>query len=360
MKDRLSLHERLLLEINRASLKLRTLDHELHQLFWECTLRCNLSCLHCGSDCRVSSSIQDPPLSDLTMVLDEIAQRYDPSKILVITTGGEPLMRDDIVECGRAITERGFKWGMVSNGLCLDERKMTSLHEAGLKTIAISLDGFEEHHNWMRGNNNSYQRAVNAIRILSQTRDITWDVITCANKRNLSQLSDFGKYLLDLGVSRWRIFTIFPYGRAMAEADLHLSGDELLQLMDFIKKTREDDVMRVEYSCEGFLGPMEGKVRNRLYSCSAGINIASVLADGSISGCLSIRHNYHQGNIHRDSFCDVWENKFKNYRDRSWMKKDECAACKMWRYCQGNGMHLRDENGDLALCHYNKMFRPGV
>ena len=116
MKDRLSLHERLLLEINRASLKLRTLDHELHQLFWECTLRCNLSCLHCGSDCRVSSSIQDPPLSDLTMVLDEIAQRYDPSKILVITTGGEPLMRDDIVECGRAITERGFKWGMVSNG----------------------------------------------------------------------------------------------------------------------------------------------------------------------------------------------------------------------------------------------------
>ena len=78
-------------------------------------------------------------------------------------------------------------------------------------------------------------------------------------------------------------------------------------------------------------------------------------ADGSISGCLSIRSNYHQGNIHKDNFWDVWQNKFQVYRDRRWMKTEQCEHCKMWRYCQGNGMHLRDGNGKLQMCQYNML-----
>ena len=126
-------------------------------------------------------------------------------------------------------------------------------------------------------------------------------------------------------------------------------------MLEFIKLTRREDKIRADYGCDGFLGNYEGDVRNHYYSCSAGINVASILADGSISGCLSIRSDYHQGNIYKDSFWDVWQNKFEKYRDRKWMKTDQCVHCKMWRYCQGNGFHLRDGEGKLHVCQYQKI-----
>ena len=65
------------------------------------------------------------------------------------------------------------------------------------------------------------------------------------------------------------------------------------------------------------------------------------------------------GNIYKDSFWDVWQKQFQVYRDRRWMKTDQCADCKMWRYCLGNGMHLRDSDGKLQVCQYH-MIEPIV
>ena len=111
----------------------------------------------------------DMPFADFARVLDEIALEKDPRGIMIITTGGEPLVRRDIVECGREISRKGFVWGMVSNGMLLDAAKLRQLTEAGLKTIAISLDGFEVEHNWMRGNDRSFQRAIGAIEALRES-----------------------------------------------------------------------------------------------------------------------------------------------------------------------------------------------
>ena len=117
--------------------------HPLEQLFWECTLRCNLNCRHCGSDCRAVSSAKDMPLEDFVPVLDELAGKMDASYIMVVTTGGEPLMRKDILDIGRAIRERGFLWGMVSNGMLLTEDMLDKLINAGLQSLSLSIDGFE-------------------------------------------------------------------------------------------------------------------------------------------------------------------------------------------------------------------------
>ena len=89
--------------------------------------------------------------------------------------------------------------------------------------------------------------------------------------------------------------------------------------------------------------------------CEAGVTVGSVLADGSISACPSIRADYVQGNIYEDDFMEVWNRRFQPYRDRSWMKKDACADCRYWKYCRGNGMHLRDEDGRLVQCLLRKM-----
>lgn len=325
--------------------------HVLQQLFWECTLRCNLNCLHCGSDCRVVSETRDMPLEYFLPVLDDVRSKMVPNSILVITTGGEPLVRKDICECGRAIRERGFHWGMVSNGMLLDEQMCNRLLDSGLETIAISLDGFEPEHNWLRGNSNSFRMAERAIKTLVG-RPITWDVITCVNKKNYSQLREFKQYLISLGVKHWRIFTIAPMGRATDNDELQLNDQQFRDLMDFIVATRKEEKVHLNYGCEGFLGNYECNVRDYPYFCQAGINVASVLADGSISGCLSIRSHYHQGNIYKEKFTDVWERRFIPYRNHEWMHTGICSDCKMWDFCLGNGMHLRDDNGRLLLCHY--------
>ena len=99
----------------------------------------------------------------------------------------------------------------------------------------------------------------------------------------------------------------------------------------------------------------EAEVRDSFYTCNAGISVASVLADGSISACPSIRSDYSQGNIYQDDFMHVWEHRFKSFRDRAWMKKGSCASCTFFRYCEGNGMHLHDNNGDLLFCHLERL-----
>lgn len=349
-----NLIRKIYLERDRYINNRRKAEHPLQQLFWECTLKCNLKCLHCGSDCKVNEEQQDMPLQDFLSVLDNLSDHVNPQHVLVITTGGEPLVRHDIIECGREITRRGFLWGMVSNGMLLSSQMIDNLMEAGLKTIAISLDGFKEEHNWMRGHDNSFDRAINAIKSLSH-RHIVWDVITCVNKRNYKDLDAFKEFLLSIGVRQWRIFTVFPAGRAKDNDDLQLTPEQIRGVMEFIVRTRKEKRINLCFSCEGFLGDYEFEVRDHSYFCQAGIHVASILADGSISGCLSIRSNFHQGNIYRDNFWEVWNSRFEQYRNREWAKTDACTDCEMWRYCEGNGMHLRDENGNLIMCNYKNM-----
>jgi len=329
----------------------------LQQLFWECTLRCNLRCRHCGSGCNIEDVRNEMPLADFVHVLDEICLKMDSHKILVITTGGEPLVRQDIVACGRVIKQRGFYWGVVSNGMLLTDECMAELLDAGLDAISISFDGLKNEHNWMRGHEQSFDRAVKAIKlVVDNEKQLSYDVITCVNQRNLHQLPELRDFLFHLGVKRWRVITVFPSGRAANDAELQLDDIQFRKLMDFIADTRAQGKIKASYGCEGFLGPYEYEVRDFQYFCQAGINVASVLHDGSISGCLSIRSKYNQGNIYQDSFVDVWNKRFQQYRDRSWMKTGPCEKCEAWRWCEGNGMHLRDSEGRLMLCNYKKIF----
>lgn len=353
--DNLGLRRRIALEIWRKLESDNIRKHPLRQLFWECTLRCNLHCRHCGSDCHISSEQRDMPLADFLGVLDSIAAHTDPHKVFVVITGGEPLMRPDLEQCGRAIYDKGFPWGMVTNGLALTKERFRRLIDAGMHTATVSLDGTEEAHNFMRGNNKSFAAATAAIKMMAEQSDFLFDVVTCVNRRNIDSLDQIKELLISLGCKEWRLFTVFPVGRAANDPELQLSPEQLHYLMQYIAQTRKEGRIAAEYGCEGFLGAYEGEVRDRLFACQAGVSVGSVLADGSISACASIRANYHQGNIYQDDFWQVWNNKFEPYRNREWMKKDDCALCQYFRYCRGNGMHLRDENGKLILCHIERL-----
>jgi len=330
--------------------------HDLTYLFWECTLRCNLQCRHCGSDCTHDSITPDMPKEDFLNVLDEIRPHCNPGRTVIALTGGEPLMRADLEECGRAITERGFPWGMVSNGYSLSSERLDGLIRAGLCSITISLDGLEESHNWLRCRPDSFARAYAAIERVASVKGLAFDVVTCVNQKSFDELEALRDLLIKAGVPRWRLFTIFPKGRAEDNALLDVGDDQFLKLMDFIRTTREQGKILANYGCEGFLGAYEGLVRDGFFWCRAGINVGSVLADGSISACPSLRGDYIQGNIYQDSFMDCWENRFEVMRDRSWTKTGLCADCAVYKWCEGNGLHLRDErSGNLLRCHYHML-----
>lgn len=353
---RLGLRKRLALNIFSDLHAAVVREHRLDTLFWECTLRCNLACRHCGSDCRVDPGVPDMPLSDFLKVLDEeITPHVDPAEVLIIFSGGEVLVREDLEQAGREVTRRGYPWGMVTNGMALSEERLGRLLDAGLRSVAVSLDGFEAEHNRLRGHPHSYDRALGAVRRIVREPTLSYDVITCVTPAVVPTLASFGDMLIAEGVEHWRLFSIFPMGRAKGDPTLQLSDAQFRELLEFIRRTRREGRIDASYACEGFLGGYEAEVRDHFYECAAGVSVASIRVDGAISGCTSIRANYHQGNIYRDRFWEVWEHRFEPFRDRAWARKGICADCRMFRYCEGGGMHLRDDRGELLCCHYRRL-----
>ncbi len=332
--------------------------HQLDYIFWECTLRCQLNCLHCGSDCTKNSAVKDMPVDDFIGAIDDIREIVQPNKTMIVFTGGEPLMRTDLELCGRQLYERGFPWGIVTNGFHLNVKRLNSLLGSGMRAVTVSLDGTPASHNWLRGNPQSFERAITAVRLLAIVPGLRFDVVTCVNQRNFSELNELKNLLLSMGVKEWRMFTIFPVGRAKLHDELQLKPHQFKAMLDFISEERKKGDLKISYGCEGFLGSYEGEVRDNLFFCRAGINVASVLADGSISACPSLRNNFIQGNIYKDNFRNIWENRYQIMRDRTWMKQGDCADCRYFKYCDGNGLHLRDgKSGELLFCHLHRLQR---
>lgn len=331
--------------------------HELNYLFWECTQRCNLNCRHCGSDCTASSRYKDMPLEDFMNAITPLKTKFKRNSILVVITGGEPLVRQDLAECGRQLRKHGFPWGIVSNGYAYDAVRHNELMDAGLCSITISLDGLRDTHDAFRKRTGSFDHALNAIDLIAHEKRLpTYDVVTCVSPMNLNELEALKHLLIEHHVKRWRFFTIEPIGRAANDPNLQLSNGQFKQLMDFIAATRKEGLIDAMFSCEAYVGPYERKVRDWFYFCRAGITIGSILIDGSISACPNIDRKFVQGNIYHDDFLEVWENRFQAFRDRKWMNVGQCADCKVYKNCLGGAMHLHhSDTGEIIQCHYQKL-----
>jgi radical SAM enzyme (rSAM/lipoprotein system) len=330
--------------------------HELSYLFWECTQRCNLYCLHCGSDCAARSMSPDMPFEDFLNAILPIRDVYKPDSITIALTGGEPLLREDLPQCGRTLREHGFHWGIVTNGYDYTSGIHGRLLAAGMGSITLSLDGLEQSHNWLRQNSQSFERAVRALDLICSANRLNYDVVTCVNQKNIHELEELKEFLISRQVRAWRLFTVSPIGRAACNDILHLVPEQLRLLMDFMVLARAENRIKVSFCCESYLGEYERKVRDFYFFCRAGIHIGSVLIDGSISACPNINRNFVQGNIYRDAFLDVWNNRFEVMRDRRWTKTGICKDCGEYRNCKGGAMHQWNEKQDTIMtCIYKRL-----
>lgn len=337
--------------------RLETAVHPLRYLFLEVTSRCNLRCLHCGSDCGRGERPGELGTDEWLGVVDRLAARFEPREVLLVVTGGEPLCRPGLDAILDRIHARGFAWGMVSNGWALDARNLDALLARGLASLTVSLDGLAPSHDWLRGVPGSFDRALAALRaaVAAGPRLAAFDVVTCANPRNLPELPAVHALLEAERVPAWRLFTIFPKGRARGNPQVLLPPDGMRAVLDFIaarRRGRARGAMRVDFACEGYLPPSRDRaVRDEPYFCRAGISIASILCDGAISVCPNVSRALVQGNVRTDDLADVWERGFRPHRDRSWLRTGACASCGDFGRCQGNSLHLYDEAlGGPAFC----------
>lgn len=347
------------LRVHRSYVKTQSKLHKLDYLFWECTSSCNLACLHCGSDCKIIPNTEEMPAADFINIAKKVATQYNPREVMIVITGGEPLLRKDLPEVGKQLKKLGFPWGMVSNGYGLKPELFRELRNSGLRSVTISLDGLKESHDWMRGKTGSFDRALAGITLLTNEPKMTYDVVTCVNQRNIGELQEIKKLLIETGVKNWRLFMIDPIGRAAENPELLLNNDQFKHLLDFIKENRQGGKIRTSYGCDGFLNEYETEVRDGFFFCKAGVRVGSVLSNGDIGACPNIHRGFVQGNIYKDDFLDVWNNKFDQYRERSSFKTGICKDCKKWKDCRGDGMHLHEPGLDGPLVCYNKMLKNG-
>jgi len=327
--------------------KLETIAHPLRYLFIEITQRCNLTCRHCGSDCSSDTQLPELTTDEWLNFFSYLKDKTDTRKMVLVITGGEPFCHPEFDRILTGLSSQGLSWGMVTNGFALHQDNVNRIINHGISTVTVSLDGDETTHDWLRGKKGSYRRAAAGIERLARANLPFLDVVTCVHPGNLDQLDEILGQLQGLGVRAWRLFSIFPKGRARENPELLLSEDQFRQMLDFIatrRKTLAGSGFDLSFSCEGYLPKaLDQQVRDEPYFCRAGISIGSVLCDGSISACPNISRSLIQGNIREDDLVEVWENRFQVFRDRSWMKTAACTKCDEWNRCQGNSMHLWDD-----------------
>lgn len=329
------------------------IEPQLKYVFFEVTDKCNLCCKHCGSQCG-SNKLNFLPLPIIKKVLDDIAGKYDPKSILICLTGGEPMLYRDIYKVINYARLLDFKVGMTTNGTLINANAAFSLAQAGLNTIAVSIDGLPATHNTFRCSEGAFDKAIKGCKMLKMV-GFDVQVTTVVNKANISELEDIYILLDKNEIKSWVITNVDPVGRAKDKENMLLDGSELRKMFEFIREKRYDFAceMEVTYGCAHYAGlEFEREIRDFYFQCGAGVQIASIAANGDIRACLDIerRSDLCQGSIYEDKFLDVWDNKFQIFRKNRSRLSKTCSTCTEVMYCRGDSSHTW--NYDLSEPDY--------
>ncbi len=319
---------------------------QLTHLFLELTLLCNEHCLHCGSRCGDVESHEITP-AQYHDILKQIAEDFDNKKFTLCITGGEPLIRNDFFEIMDDANKQGYLWGMTSNGILITPEVAKDLHRTGMKTISISIDGTEATHDAFRQTPGGWKKAMEGVENLIREGGFQHiQITTVVTHQNIGELDDLYHIFSDMDIDSWRIVNIDPIGRACEHPELLMTNDDIVHMFNYIRNMRIKGEP-VSYGCEHYLGmDFEGEVRDWLFHCEAGRQIASIMCNGDITACLDIerRPEFIMGNIFKDRFKDVWENKFEIFRNG--LKCEGCEKCSDYEFCLGGAYHTWnfDEN----------------
>jgi len=341
-------------------------EHTLQIITWEATRRCDLHCVHCGSPSEEADHAEELSTEEAGGAFDQIAHDFDLSQFRHINiTGGEPFVRRDLFE----ILERLSRWpsfrntDIQTNGLALAEHPewLRELKRYGVTGLGISIDGLRDTHDVFRGKAGSFDKAVEAARrAVAEGYVVT--VSAVAHARNVDEIPElFAQIKREVRPRVFRVMTLDALGRASSLDDYHLSPEQLRQVLSFLRREyqagcsdyADPSTTMVELGCGGWLGTdLEGTVRPFIFHCIAGLNNLGILCDGKLGSCSNIPREFIEGDLRRDRIIEVWENRYRRYRDFEWKRTGECSQCDQWDFCHGGPMHKRLACGQVDHCLY--------
>jgi heme b synthase len=339
----------------------------LRLVAWETTRNCNLSCVHCRASATTGPHSGELDTAEAYKLLDQIAE---VSKPIIILTGGEPLLRDDIYDIAAYGTKKGLRMVMAPNGTLVTEEVAVKLIDAGIKRISISVDGATpEDHDRFRKVKGAFDGAINAMKIARKV-SLDFQVNTTITKTNLDQIPAIQDLAIKHGAVAHHIFLLVPTGRGKYIVDTEINAAEYEKTLDWFYDQRDKTPLDLKATCAPHYyrilrqrAKKDGKtVSFKTHGldavtrgCLGGIGFCFVSHRGDVQPCGFLSTNC--GNVRQRSFADIWRNSeiFKALRDYDQLK-GKCGPCEFKRVCGGCRARAYEATGDFLaeepLCNY--------
>ena len=328
---------------------------------WNLTYRCNLACEHCYLDAGGTPLVGTENFADRSelgteecfRVIDEIAA-FAPECVTILT-GGEPLLRRDILEIVRRASERGL-WVVVgTNGVSITENLAKRLADAGARGLSLSLDALDpETHDRFRRVRGAWRNTVEGAEILNRT-GLPFIVQTTAGSHNLGELEAIADFAHDRLAARvWNLYFLVPTGRGQFVSDISPTQyDEVLASLYRIQGKYERRMLVNAKCAPHYIKTvLENQgTQIRTYSggaggCPAGTHYMGIRPNGDVTPCPYLPT--FAGTLRNASLADLWTTSglFTDIRRRTALG-GRCGACEMNGHCGGCRARAFGMTGDV-------------
>jgi len=307
---------------------------------WICTYQCNFKCPHCGTAAGTAKPDE--------LNTEEILKAIDHLAVLgckmFSVTGGEPLLRKDVFQVLEYAKDRGMSIGIVTNGYATEEC-LPQLKKIGLNSVLVSIDGYGENHEKIRGVKGSYDKCIKSLDVYYELKVPVRAVSTVMLDENVDDIPKIIDDVWRHHITNQRIQPLIPEGRAKGTRN---NPETVKKALRIIYDARERGI-NVEMS-EGFgyLGTIDERVRSADFFCGCGWNTFTIMNDGNIMGCPALDYpELGEGNIRKKDLGRMWWNGFDRFRKTLFEDLPvKCKECKYVKICRGGCWLFRANKAD--------------
>ena len=325
------------------------------------TKKCNLKCKHCYSESVDQAAPDELSTKDAFWLIDDLSKWGIG---LLIIDGGEPLCREDLLDVVKYATSKGIRTTIGSNGTLINEGMAKKMLDAGVMSVAISIDGVNaQTHDSFRGISGAFEQALKGAEAC-RNAGLHFQFNMVIRKETLLQLEDMLGLAVDFGADAAEFFDLVAAGRAKQECKGEvLSHNERKRAMEWLAQAQEDCpiVIRVpacpmyplllqqkQIQPRHFPAEMLKRVPYYGRGCAAGMPMGYVMVqyNGEVNPCMLLQVKL--GNIREQSIVSIWENSsvLAELRQRE-LLKGECGDCSYRITCSGCRGRAYEETGDM-------------
>lgn len=339
----------------------------LRLVAWETTRNCNLSCVHCRAAATCGPYTGELDTKASFRLLDQIAELGRP---IVILTGGEPLLREDIFDIASYGTKLGLRMVMAPNGTLITEKTAKLMADSGIQRISVSLDGASaESHDTFRGVAGAFDGAISGIET-AKAAGIEFQVNTTITKLNRDEIPKILSLAENLGAVALHIFLLVPTGRGKYIIEQSITARQYEDTLNWFYDQKDKTNLQLKATC----APHYYRIlRQRAKAEGKSVTVQTHGLDAVTRGCLGgtsfcfVSHrgivqpcgflDVNCGDVTETSFAEIWRNSevFESLRDFDRLK-GKCGICEYKSVCGGCRARAYEATGDwLAeepLCTY--------